>query len=178
MAHSESITTCPRHPKVATNLRCATCGTLICPKCLVQTPVGMKCRQCGLQKGGTLFAMAPHRAAAAGAAAIALGAAAGFGADTIGFFALFVAVAYGTFAGEMIVRASGRKRGIRLEVIAAAGMALGAIGGRLLVALFLMKALGGPMPAAVAFRDAIPNPIALISLGIAIASAVGRIRYI
>jgi hypothetical protein len=167
---------------VETNLRCASCGTLICPQCLVQTPVGAKCRVCGLQKGGTLFTMRPHRAAAAGAAAIALGAVAGFGVGSIGLFALFVAVAFGTFAGEMIVRASGRKRGVRLEVIAGVGMALGAIAGPLIVALLFTIGLGSPVPAAVAFgkaiRLAIPGPIALVSLAIAIAGAVGRIRYI
>lgn len=142
----------------------------------------MKCRECGLQRGGTLFAIAPHRMLAACAAAIALGAVAGFAVDFLGFFALFVAVAYGTFAGEMIARASGRKRGIKLEVISGVGIALGAIGGPLIVALFLTRGLGGPAPAAVALGEAIrlalPRPIALISLVIAVGSAIGRIRYI
>jgi len=126
--------------------------------------------------------MASHRAAAAGAAAIALGAVAGFGVDLLGWFTLFVAVAYGTFAGEVIVRASGRKRGVKLEIIAGAGMALGAICGPLIVALFFTRGLGAPVPLAVtlgkAVRLAIPGPIPLVSLVIAIVSAVGRIRYI
>lgn len=176
------ITTCTRHPKVETNLRCASCGTPICPKCLVQTPVGMKCRACGLQTGGTLFTMRPHRAAAAAASAIALGAVAGFGVDLLGWFVLFLAVAFGTFAGEMIARASGRKRGTKLEVITGVGMALGAIGSRLIVSLFFTRGLGSPAPASVAFSQAIrlmiPGPIAIVALVIVIATAVGKIRYI
>jgi hypothetical protein len=135
-----------------------------------------------MQRGGTLFTMRPHRIIAACASAIALGAVAGFGSEFLGWFGLFVAVAYGTFAGEMIMRASGRKRGARLEIIAGAGMALGAVGGRLIVALFFTRGLGQPAAAVAemseALRLAIPSPIALVSLVIGIATAVGRIRYI
>jgi len=141
----------------------------------------MKCRECGLQRGGILFTITPHRFAAAGAAAIALGAVAGFGVDLIGWFVLFVAVAYGSFAGEIIMRAAGRKRGIRLEALCGIGMALGAIGGRIIVALFFAGGIGAA-PGALAFSEAIrlviPGPLALVSLVIAVASAVGRIRYI
>lgn len=174
MTQTEIVTTCPRHPNVETNLRCASCGTLICPKCLVQTPVGMKCRECGLQRGGTLFTMLPHRAAAAGAAAIALGAAAGFGVSFLGWFALLVGVAFGSFSGEMIMRASGRKRGMRLQIIAGVGMALGAAGGRMIVA-----AIPPPLGVVQVLTDLVlPIPIPLIALIIAIAAAVTRIRFI
>ena len=37
---------CATHPDVETNLRCGKCGKLICPKCMVQTPVGARCKQC------------------------------------------------------------------------------------------------------------------------------------
>lgn len=116
--------------------------------------------------------MQPIRAVAAGAVASALGAVAGFGVELIGWFVLFLAVAFGTFAGEMILRASGRKRGIRLEIIAGAGMALGAVGGRLIVALTVAA------PMSDALRLALPSVIGLAALVIAIATAVGRIRYI
>ena len=78
MAQSEPITTCARHPKVETNLRCASCGTPICPKCLVQTPVGMKCRECGTQRGGVLFTLSPGQAASALAVGLLFGVVAGW----------------------------------------------------------------------------------------------------
>ncbi len=34
------------HPGVETSLRCGKCGKPICPKCLVQTPVGARCPDC------------------------------------------------------------------------------------------------------------------------------------
>jgi Tol biopolymer transport system component len=39
---AEESLTCARHG-TATRLRCAECGTPICPECLVKTPVGLKC---------------------------------------------------------------------------------------------------------------------------------------
>ena len=38
--------TCPRDPEVETNLRCGRCNQLICPRCLVTTPVGARCPSC------------------------------------------------------------------------------------------------------------------------------------
>ena len=37
---------CAAHPDVETNLRCGKCGKPICPRCLVQTPVGARCPDC------------------------------------------------------------------------------------------------------------------------------------
>lgn len=180
MAQSEPITTCSRHPKVETNLRCASCGTPICPKCLVQTPVGMKCRDCGTQRGGALFTPSVGQMISAATTALLFGLVAGWGVDLLGFFMLFLAVAYGTFAGEMILRASGRKRGVKMEAIAASALVVGAIGGRVIVAALLLKTGLRPELGVlqVIVGLVLPSPIPLISLVIAIASAVGRIRYI
>ena len=64
---------CATHPNVETNLSCGKCDRPICPKCLVQTPVGARCRQCArlyklptyrvstiyyLRAGGTALGMA------------------------------------------------------------------------------------------------------------------------
>ena len=43
---AEDVVFCARHPRIETVLRCGTCGTPICPRCLVQTPVGAKCPTC------------------------------------------------------------------------------------------------------------------------------------
>ncbi len=37
---------CKRHPEIETNLSCGKCGDPICPKCMVQTPVGARCPSC------------------------------------------------------------------------------------------------------------------------------------
>ena len=40
------VSYCPRNPKNETNLRCSRCDELICPDCMVQTPVGARCPTC------------------------------------------------------------------------------------------------------------------------------------
>ena len=37
---------CVNHPNVETVVRCSRCEQPICPRCMVSTPVGMRCRQC------------------------------------------------------------------------------------------------------------------------------------
>jgi hypothetical protein len=39
-------TKCATHPDIETGLRCGKCDKPICPKCLVHTPVGARCRDC------------------------------------------------------------------------------------------------------------------------------------
>lgn len=44
---SEStVTRCARHPGTDTRLSCSECGTAICPRCSVATPVGQRCPDC------------------------------------------------------------------------------------------------------------------------------------
>ena len=40
-------TYCPRHPDTLTNLRCNRCSELVCPSCMVHSPVGVRCPDCG-----------------------------------------------------------------------------------------------------------------------------------
>src|SRR5581483_11032906 len=37
---------CVNHPSVATVVHCSRCEKPICPKCMISTPVGMRCRDC------------------------------------------------------------------------------------------------------------------------------------
>jgi len=39
---------CAFHPGVETNVRCANCDRYICSRDMVETPVGIKCRECAL----------------------------------------------------------------------------------------------------------------------------------
>ena len=42
---------CASHPGVETNLTCSKCGRPICPRCLVETPVGARCKRCARVSG-------------------------------------------------------------------------------------------------------------------------------
>lgn len=176
--HTETTTYCAKHPKEATVVSCASCGTPICTRCMVATPVGMKCRNCASNRNAVLYQVRPERFALA----VVVSVAAGFGAAMlgyIGFFAIFVATAYGYFAGSMILKASGMKRGLKLEIGTGVGMALGAIGCKLvplvLINPFWYKAGPTGIPLVL---TVLADPFFLIASVIAIGCAVSKIRYL
>ena len=121
---------CATHPDVETQLRCGKCGKPICPKCLVQTPVGARCRDCArLYKLPTYRLSASHYLRAAGAAAgtgVVLGLAWGFVSNYISFFYLnlLIAAGIGWVIGEVTGLAVNRKRGLWLAVIGGAAVVL------------------------------------------------------
>ena len=41
------LPSCHWHPGVVTGLSCSRCGKPICPQCMVQAHVGIRCRECG-----------------------------------------------------------------------------------------------------------------------------------
>src|SRR5919206_3470939 len=68
---------CASHPRVETYLRCGRCDRPICPQCLVQTPVGARCRDCARIRRLPTYDVPPRfllRGAAAGLAAATAGA--------------------------------------------------------------------------------------------------------
>ena len=159
-------------------MRCATCGVLICPKCLVPTPVGSKCKACASQQSSPLFKPSVPQAVAGVAVGLVAGAFAGWAAEFGGFFILFFAVAYGGFVGGLIMRAAGRKRGRRMEIIAGVSMTVAALGARLIVAAGLLAAPDATHPPYGILNILIADPIPLAAIAVAVGSAVSRIRYL
>jgi hypothetical protein len=121
---------CATHPETETNLRCGKCGKPICPRCLVQTPVGSRCRECArLYKLPTYRVSAMHYLRAAGAALVAaviLGLAWGFINRFVPFIYinLLIAAGIGFAIGEVTGRAVNRKKGAGLAVIGGFGVAI------------------------------------------------------
>lgn len=127
---------CARHRNVETHLRCGKCETPICPKCLVQTPVGARCPDCARptrisRPGGT---RAYVQGAGAGLAVGALGGA------IMPFipFGMFVLLLTGYLVGEAVSKASDRRGGQAMAVLAFAAAMAGPVLGRLLVFTSLM----------------------------------------
>ncbi|MBI2853874.1 MAG: hypothetical protein HYX87_03010 [Chloroflexi bacterium] len=118
---------CVVHPSVETNLRCAGCEKPICPRCMVTTPVGMKCRDCaGLRQLPVFQVSALHYLKACG---VGLLLAIAFGlAWTIvrlfvpysGIFSFVIALGVGYGVAELMSRSVNRKRGTGLAVMAGA----------------------------------------------------------
>ncbi|MCJ7491586.1 MAG: hypothetical protein MUP15_05490 [Dehalococcoidia bacterium] len=160
---------CATHPDVETELACGRCGKPICPRCLVQTPVGARCRDCAHLRRIPTYEIRPTYLLRGIAAAIAVGAAAGGvwflvsppHGGAFAYVALFLALGIGYATGEAVSRATNRKRGPALQGIAACGV----------VIAYLVRNLvdgAGPIPANDVFG--------YVTVGLAIVVAIGRLR--
>jgi hypothetical protein len=115
---------CAAHSDTDTSLACGKCGTPICPRCLVQTPVGSRCRKCaGVSRIPTYKVTTSYYLKATGAGlgmSIVCGFIWRFIGGIIPFFYLnfLIASAVGYVISEVISLATNRKRGVGLMVIA------------------------------------------------------------
>ncbi|MFA5307993.1 MAG: hypothetical protein WC370_00720 [Dehalococcoidales bacterium] len=119
---------CATHPDVETNLRCGKCGKLICPRCLVQTPVGARCRDCAKIKRLPTYRLSSAYYLRATGAALGAAAVIGVGWGLItGLFSfiylnLILAAGVGYAIAEITGLAVNRKRGLPLAIIGSAGV--------------------------------------------------------
>ena len=160
---------CNWHPDTETRLFCSQCGRSICTLCMVQVPVGIRCRECGRAERLPTYDVQPsYYMRAIGAAAVAaivggllwLGLKMWFGGVPFISSIFGLAVAYAI--GELVSRAVNRKRGVQLAWIAGGAM----------VAAFLIS--GG-------FLQLLSNSFisvifSLLFLGIAVYTAASRLR--
>jgi hypothetical protein len=137
---AEGATYCARHPNVETYLRCGRCETPICPRCLVQTPVGARCRDCANVTRLPTFNITPvFFARGLGAAAVAgavVGWAWSFVASSLGFglyIGIFIGMGIGWAISESVSLATNRKRGLALQICVVAGVILAFLVQELLV---------------------------------------------
>jgi len=123
---------CAADPNVETELRCGKCDIPICPRCMVQTPVGARCRSCANLRRPVQYTIPPAtliRAIGAGVGvAIAVGAVWAFLVPRaqvfLGFFIFFAAAGYGWLVAEAIGRVTNRRRGPALQAVAVASSIL------------------------------------------------------
>ncbi len=175
---TETSTYCARHPKRETVLTCASCGTPICPDCMVVTPVGMKCRGCGRNANSALTKVPPHRFMLAVGVSIF----AGLGALVLAevrFFAIFLSAMYGYFAGGIILKAAGMKRGRKLEIAAGVSVALGALLPK--VGPYLLVPIVARQVGNTALRmnyGGLIDPYFWVVVAITTACVVSKIRYL
>jgi hypothetical protein len=155
---------CKRHPTVETYLYCNKCGDPICPRCLVQTPVGARCPKCAnLKRVPTYRVSGKYYLRATGAAAgmaIVMGLLWGLVrfVPFIGFFNFIIGGLVGYGIGEGISLSANRK----------AGTILAAIGGITVVAAYCISAF--------TFFGLRFNPFDFIAVIIGVVVAVARLR--
>jgi hypothetical protein len=163
------VTYCARHPNVETYLRCGRCDTPICPRCLVQTPVGARCPECAnisrLPTFDVPLAYFIRGLVAAAAGGFGLGIVWGYisgGGRGLGFFTFFLAMGLGWAVSEVISLATNRKRGVSLQICAVAGVLIA----------FLVRNI-------VLYGDLLPrnDPFVYIAAGFAAFFASSRLKF-
>lgn len=170
---------CAADPGVETYLRCARCEKPICPKCLIQTPVGSRCRDCADLRRPPMFDIKPMGYARA----VGAGIGAGIGGSLLltlvqsmvpfaGFFGFMLMAGLGYLIGEAVSVAVRRKQGNALGVIAALSVFLGLIVVR---AGLLMVAGAPPLLAFSAGAASIAAPL-WNALGVLLAAGVAYSR--
>ena len=160
---------CNWHPETETRLFCSQCGRSICTLCLVQVPVGIRCRECGRAERLPTYDVQPTYYMRAIGVAVVVAIVGGllwlwlnsrFGGVPLVSSIFGLAVAYAI--GELTSRAVNRKRGIQLAWIAGGAM----------VAAFLIS--GGFI---YLLTGSFTNLLfTLLFLGIAVYTAAGRLR--
>jgi len=114
---------CAEHPEIDTDLCCGKCERPVCPKCMVRTPVGIRCRECANLKRLPTYDVAASRYIIALIVGLGIAVAAGFlwalivKASPFMLFTLLISAAIGYAIGEAISRVTNRKRGIGLQLI-------------------------------------------------------------
>lgn len=163
------VSYCSWHPDTETRLFCSHCGRSICTLCMVQVPVGIRCRECGRAERMPTYDVQPTYFLRAIGVAVAVSIVGGvlwywlnlrFG--MVPFISSIFGLAVAYAIGELISRAVNRKRGILLSWIA---------GGAMVVAYLIS---GGWLHL---FSTNFINVLfALLFLGIAVYTAAARLR--
>src|SRR5215204_5562946 len=118
-AEEPLVVRCATHPDVETGLRCGRCDTPICPRCLIMTPVGARCRACARLRSHPLYDVRPMQYLRGAAAGLAVGLVGGFILPNIPFIGLLGLLILGWATGEAVTYGANRKRGPWLAAIAA-----------------------------------------------------------
>ncbi len=121
---------CAAHPDTETTLRCGKCGRPICPRCLVQTPVGARCPDCARLSKLPTYRVSVQFYLRATGTALGMAVVTGLIWGVIGNFLPFIllnlllAAAVGWAIGEVTGLAVNRKRGRWLAVIGGIAVAV------------------------------------------------------
>jgi hypothetical protein len=178
---------CANHSNTETNLRCSRCGKPICVRCVVQTPVGGRCRECANVRKAPIFLVTPQRYARAAAYGIAASIGGGVTWALLGSIpyirglAMLLLLALGYLVGEAVSRGAQGRISRGLLVMAGAFTVLSILIGEIGVTLMRLPAT---VPLAFKLQLAVGsfvggllgNIMALLFFVLAVVIAVSRVR--
>ena len=120
---------CAFHPGVQTELRCAECERPICPKDMVLTPVGYKCKICAKPARSQYVVVKPGQLLRAILVGGAVGIGGGIALGFIPFGGIFMGFIWGALTAEATRRASGGHREWSVGIVAVCAILLGGLAG-------------------------------------------------
>ncbi len=163
---------CVNHPQVETRLRCNKCGTPICPRCAVQTPVGFRCPQCIRSQQAIFYTATSSDYAIAVVVGLVLSTIAAFIFGRIGIFlALILGPVAGGVIAEIVRWAIRRRRGRWIWLVVSSCIVTGA----LVVALYpFLFHLFTPQP--VAYLPTLFRIDLIIYVALAVGTTYARLR--
>jgi hypothetical protein len=150
----DGVLYCVNHPNVETMLRCNRCGRPVCTRCVVQTPVGYRCKQCVGQQQAAFYTGGAFDYVLGGIIGLTLGGVASYLVTLAGlwFIALILGPTIGIGIAEAVRFAVRRRRSRYLWAVVVGGMLLGAMPALLIrltffwslltLGLFLVLAVG------------------------------------
>jgi hypothetical protein len=122
---------CSFHPGVETEVRCAECDRYICPKDMVETPVGYKCKVCARPARSQLVVVKPGQLLRASLVGGAVGIFGGVALAFVPLFGIFSGFIWGTATAEATRRASGGHREWAVGIVAVVAIVVGMFAGAL-----------------------------------------------
>jgi hypothetical protein len=175
-----TATRCATHPQVETYLRCGRCNTPICPRCLIQTPVGARCRSCARLRRLPMYDVSPRfllRGAIAAVATAALGAIVLELLPRLGWFSLILGGLLGILVAGAVSRVTNYKRGASLGWTTVAAIGIGFLLGRAALAFTILDRVPADSRLSLALSTSVNLRLdELLLLGIAALIAYNRLR--
>ncbi len=145
ITHSEpgapSAEACFNHPRRETMVHCGKCDRPICVKCMVQTPVGMRCRDCAQLKRLPQFDVGLPLLARASAGGLAAATVSWLLITYVSYLSFFAAIVVGFAAAAAMSPLAKRRTSRPLEVAAVSVVICGYI-----IARYARFALLGGVP--------------------------------
>jgi hypothetical protein len=172
---------CATDPGVETYLRCGRCEKPICPRCLIQTPVGARCRECARLRKLPMFQVGPIDYLRAIGGGLAAGTGGGLALTFLqvlvpifGMLSLVLLAALGYGVGTAVALSSRRKQGTALGVIAAFAVPIGLAAAR--AALHMVNGAPPLIAFSVGLASLFGSAWSILGMLVAMAIAFSRAR--
>lgn len=175
--------TCANHPSVATKVRCSKCGKPICTSCVIESPVGLRCRECAQLRRIPTYEVSPANYLQAAGTALGLGLVLGVGWFYLhsvrflgGYLSFFIALGVGYVMGELVSLSVNRKGGRGLQIVAAGGVFVSYLVSRMPIETMVRVPSEIASLAAFGLSRFFFNLFGLVAVAIGIYIAASRIR--